>query len=138
MRLAILIDSIIGIISKPQSMVIVASLFLHTEEFSLSKGLDGHLSHVIVKEVVVDSFGCLGLEVEDLDFGVGDVENDQFLVTDNSEVVDDVLVVLLPEDLTTRVKMDDALSLSRLVNSGDGGTAVVGSRAAEYFVHGWV
>jgi len=47
---------------------------------------------------VVELNDIMGLQIDNLNFAIGNVENDDFLLRDHSEEVYDVFVLTLPED----------------------------------------
>lgn len=98
-------------------MVVEAALLLHQEQFGLIEGLDVHLGHVIVEIIVVDLDDRFVLKIDDVDFAFWDIENDHFLVVHHPEEINDVLVLIFPEEFSLGVEVDDALLLSWVVHS---------------------
>ena len=73
----------------------------------------------------------MGLKVDNVDFGLGDVADDHLLVVDLSEEVDNVAVGLFEEDFARSIAMDDAFLGSWLVHADENKSSFVGSRSAE-------
>lgn len=118
-------------ISKDESVVVEASPFAYTEVFGFGEGPHLHGAGVIVGVEVVDLKDLVGLQVDDVDFGLGDVADDHLFVVDLSEEVDDVAVCLFVENFARCIAMDDAFLGSWLVHADENKSSFVGGRSAE-------
>lgn len=56
------------------------------------------------------------LKIDDVDFTFGYVEDDDFLFVEHAEGVEDIFVLILPQNLATAIEMDEALLLAWLVD----------------------
>jgi hypothetical protein len=75
---------------------------------------------------VVDLNDLVGVQVDDVDFAFGDVEDDDFFLGDHAEEVDNILIGVLKEDLAIFIEMDYAFLLTRFVHPDHYKSAVVG------------
>ena len=126
-----LINAMVVKISKDESVVVEASPFADTEVFGFREGPHLHGAGVIVGVEVVDLEDLVGLQVDDVDFGLGDVADDHLFVVDLSEEVDDVAVCLFVENFARCIAMDDAFLGSWLVHADENKSSFVGGRSAE-------
>ena len=75
---------------------------------------------------MVDLNDLVGVQVDDVDFAFGDVEDDDFFLDDHAEEVDNILIGVLKEDLAIFIEMDYAFLLTRFVHPDHYKSAVVG------------
>ena len=85
---------------------------------------------------MVDLNDLVGVQVDNVDFAFGDVEDDDFFLGDHAEEVDNILIGVLKEDLAIFIEMDYAFLLTRFVHPDHYKSAVVGGRGAEDLGHG--
>ena len=80
----------------------------------------------------------MSLQIENIDFAVRDIQNDYLFFVDHSKEVNDVLVLVFPQNFTILIEMNDALLLARVINSHQDESVVVSRRYAEDLLHGWL
>ena len=98
-------------------MFVIASLLFDTEESGLTKRFDCHLGYIIIQKVMIYLNNPMSLQIENLDFAVGNIQNDYLFFVDHSEEVNNVFVLVFPQNFTIFIQMNDALLLARVVNS---------------------
>ena len=59
--------------------------------------------------MIINLKNFLGLKVDDVDFGLGDVQNNNLLVVHHSKEVDDLVILPFEEDFSGCITMDDTL-----------------------------
>ena len=91
-RLAVLLQVIIGIIRKPEPMVVKTSLFLDAEQSGVREVVDGHIDGILEIVWVVDWPHGLMFEVDDFNLTLRDVEDNDFFVIHLSKSVNDLVV----------------------------------------------
>jgi hypothetical protein len=124
--LTVLLDAVVVVISKDEPVIVEASPLHDHEELGLREGLDLHGGGVVEGEFVVNLQYFLGLEVDDVDLGFGDVQDDDFLLVDHAEGVDDVVVLADVELLARPIEMDNAFLHSGLVHPHEDESTVEG------------
>jgi hypothetical protein len=129
--LAFFINTLIVIISKDESVVIDASSFTNTEVFGVSKGKNLHGAGIIIGILVINLHCLLGLEVNDVNFLLFNVADDDFLLSYLPEEVNNVVVLFFKQDLAVCISMDDALSSSGFVHSYENKSSLIGSGRAK-------
>lgn len=82
---------------------------------------------------MIDGSGNLGLEIDDVYFLAGDVHNDDLPLVQHGEEVNNVWVLLLEENLTISINMDDALISSRVDDLAEDKGVVEGGGETEDF-----
>ncbi len=87
---------------------------------------------------MVDLNDLVGVQVDNVDFAFGDVEDDDFFLVDHAEEVDNILIGVLKEDLAIFIEMDYAFLLTLFVHPDHYKSVVVGGRGAENLGHGGV
>ena len=118
-------------ISKDESVVVEASPLADAEVFGFREGPHLHGAGVVVGVEVVDLEDLVGLEVDDVDFGLGDVADDHLFVVDLPKEVDDVAVALFEENFARSIAMHDAFLGSWFVHADKNKSSFVGCRSAE-------
>ena len=73
----------------------------------------------------------MGLKVDDVDLGLGNVADDDLLVVYLPEEVDNVLVPSLEENFARSIGMDDTFFRTRFVHANKHEGSFVGRRGAE-------
>ena len=91
-RLAVLLQVIIGIIRKPEPMVVKTSLFLDAEQSGVREVVDGHIDGILEIVWVVDWPHGLMFEVDDFNLTLRDVEDNDFFVIHLSKSVNYLVV----------------------------------------------
>jgi hypothetical protein len=95
------------------------------------EGLNVHLRDIIEKVLVIDVSYLLGLEVDNVDVGLGDVHNNYLTFVEHSKEVDDVGVLVLEEHLTISIHMNDALIGTGVNHPRENKSVVEGGGEAE-------
>ena len=67
----------------------------------------------------------MSMQIENLDFAVRDIQNDYLFFVDHSEEVNDVFVLVFPQNFAIFIEMNDALLLAWVVNSHQDESVVV-------------
>ena len=135
-RCLFLVYAFISIVCQRYFVIIVASLLFHTEETGLSKSFDGHLGNIIKEIVMINPNYSMSLKINDVNFALRNVQNNDLLLVDHSKEVYDVFVLMFPENLPIFIQMDYALKLPWMVNSYYHEGMIVSSRNAEDLLHG--
>ncbi len=80
----------------------------------------------------------VGFEIDDVDFVLGDVEDDHLIILHHSEKINDIVVIFFKENLSVGIEVNDALLLAGLIHSDHHKSIAVGCRGPEYFRHWWL
>jgi len=131
-RLAILFDAIVIVVSQNEPVVIQTSSLHNYEELGFGEGGDFHGGGVIKGVFVVNLHNFLGLEVDDIDFGFGDIENDDLFLIHHSEEVNDVVILSAPDLFTRSINMDNAFFSTGFIHPYEDECVIEGTRCEEY------
>lgn len=122
---------LILVVGEFEPGVVEGALLDDDKHLRIVEGLNAHLGHIIEHILVVDVSNSLGLEVDNIDVGFRDIHDDDFAVVEHAEEVDDVGVLVLEEDFSIGVDMDDRLVGSGVDDSGKDEGVIKGSGEAE-------
>ena len=134
--LAVLIDSMVVIISKDEPVVIQGSSFTNAEEFGFCEGEHLHGTSIFVGVLVAYLENLMCLKVDDVDLRLRNVADYHFFVVDLTKKVNDIVVLSLEENTALCVEVNYALLLTRLVNSDEDEGSFVGSGSTEDLIEG--
>lgn len=114
-------------------MVVERPLLLDTEGAGFWEVVDVHMGGIFEQILMVNGFNRLLFKINDINFAVGDVEYDDFLIIHLAEGVNDVVVLVFVENFAFFIEMNNALLLTRLVQSNHDKSIVVGNRQGKNF-----
>lgn len=128
---SIILIILVVVVGKSKTIFIGILVLDYAEVLGIVEGNDIDDVAIIMVELMVDVSDGLGLKVDEVDGGVGGVENYDLLLGEHAKLADHAGVIIAVDHLSFRVDVDDRLGLAwsdhgredegAVISSGDSG-----------------
>ena len=106
-------------VGQDQPIVVKTSSLAYTEVLSFREGEHLHGASVIIRILIVDLKNLMCFKVDNIDFRLWHIANNDFFVVNLSEEINDIVVGLFVKNLSRCIAVDNTLLSSRLVHSDE-------------------
>ena len=104
---------IVVIICDKEVMDIVSSFFYYCKTLGLFKCLNPHLNDVLKMILMVNRAYFFMLEIDDVNVGVRNIKNNNFLLVNHLKMVNDMGILVFIQKFASCIHVNDSLIISR-------------------------